>query len=100
MKQHKIGQTVSARFSTQIVSTGREYHNKIVISEGVVLFDEKEQCFYIESTNKLPTLEIKTNGLMGTRLYMRDKKWYVQGHDFIKAKISDVIDEPLTEEAK
>jgi hypothetical protein len=90
--KYKIGQIVRARFYTQIVNTRKEYRGKTIIGEGVVLFDEKEQCFCVESTNELPTLEYKTNGLYGTSSWMRAKSWYVQGHSFIKAKISDIID--------
>lgn len=91
--KYSINQIVNAKFSTERVITSKEYRNETIITKGVVLFDQDEQCYYVRSIDKLPIANYKTNGLFGTRSSHKAKSWYIQGEGRLIAKISDIVDE-------
>lgn len=88
--KYNVGQIVTAKFTTQFVNTSKEYFNRTVESKGVVMFDEKEQSFFVESIEELPVFNIMSNGKIGTQFARNHKQWYVQGKAKIKSKISDI----------
>ena len=79
----KVGQKVKVQFIEQRKNTGHQYFNEPVIDDGIVIFNDKEQKFEIESVNEHLTVWTDDNGKNSGY-----KWWYVQSKGKLIASIT------------
>jgi hypothetical protein len=86
--KYQEGTKVKASFMTYRKNTSKQSIPELIIDDGIVVFDEEKQGFYVESLKELPCVYFEDNG----KSYNNFKSWLVQDYKKLKTAIKNIVE--------